>query len=241
MIGCHIDITERKQAEQALRENAQRLRALSHKLLEAEESERRRINRELHDSVGQNLSALNLNLAIIGSRLPEGSKQELAERFEDARMLIETTARQVRDVMADLHPPALDDYGLLAALRSHAVPFAKRTALAVTVRGKDLEPRPPLSTELALFRIAQEALANAAKHGRARHILLTLAASAHSLRLCIADDGVGFDPQAAGARGTHWGMATMRERAEAIGALLRVRSAPGQGTRVMVQIARAPA
>ena len=237
-LGMRLDITERKLAEEALRESAIRLEALNRRLHEVQENERRAIARELHDSVGQNLAVLNLNLGILGSQLPAGMPRELMGRLDDARDMLESTAQQVRDVMADLRPAALDDFGLLAALRAYATSFSKRVGVSVSVAGEDIEPRPAPSTEITLFRIAQEALTNAAKHARARQVALTLAVTPLQITLSIADDGMGFDAAQAGANRSHWGMATMRERAEGIGAVLRVESAPGRGTQVLVDLAR---
>ena len=231
-------LEDQKQSAAALQESVAHLHKLTRRLLEVEESERRKINRELHDRIGQNLSALNLILGMIGSQLPAGALQELGARFDDARKLLEVTSQQVRDVMADLRPAALDEYGLFAALRTYAEPWARRIGVPVTVDGEDLAPRPPPATEIALFRIAQEALANTAKHARAHHVNVTLAATPSRASLTVTDDGVGFNPEKITGSPLHWGMATMRERAEAIGATLRVESAPGKGTRVVVEAPR---
>ena len=232
------DITERKRTEQALHDNAKRLRGLSRRLFTAAETERRNINRELHDRVGQTLAALNMNLNIIRSQLPQQSLDAVGARLQDTQRLLEETAAQVRNVMADLHPPALDDYGLLAALHSYVESLGARFAMPITVRGEDLAPRLPLAAETALFRIAQEALANAAAHGRAKRVQVLLAATPVRVTLTIADDGVGFDAEHAALAHPSWGLVTMRERAEAIGAALRIDTAPGRGTRVVVEIER---
>lgn len=234
-------ITERKQAQEALHAHTMRLEEMSRRLLESQETERRAINRELHDRIGQNLSVLNLNLKIIRSGLPQDMPAAASARLDDAQKLLEATTAQVRDVMAELHPPALDDYGLFAALRAHAASLGARVNTPVSVSGGDLAPRLPPAVEMALFRIAQEALANAAKHARARRVEVTLDASAERVTLAISDDGVGFDAASTGAAYPSWGLSVMRERAEAAGAALRVESAPGRGTRVIVEVARGPA
>ncbi len=238
-VSCIMrDITERKHAEAALRVYAERMQELSKRLMESEEAERRNISRELHDSIGQNLSALNLQLGIVRARLAKDPPQAADARLDDAQKLIETTTRQVRNIMAELRPAELDDYGLLAALRSYCASFAKRFELPITVTCEDIPPRLAPGTEVALFRIAQEGLNNIVKHARATQVEVSLAVMRERVRLTVADDGVGFDGARRSAPGAGLGMTTMRERAEAVGAALRVESAPGHGTRVVVEAVR---
>ncbi|MCS6944539.1 MAG: GAF domain-containing protein [Sutterellaceae bacterium] len=213
------------------------LRALALRLQEAEQAQRNAINRELHDRVGQNLSALSLMLTMIQDELPADCPASTARRLHDAQAVLAETVRQVRDVMAELRPPALDEYGLAAALRTLAQTFAQRTGLHVALIAPEPTVRLPRATETALFRIAQEALANIAKHARARRIEIRLQADAHDLTLEVRDDGAGFAPTAQ-AQAASWGSQTMRERAAAVGAELQVQSAPGQGTCVTVRVPR---
>lgn len=237
--GVHLvilhDITARKQSEEALRRYAEQMREMSRRLMESEESERRKINRELHDRVGQNLAALNLLLGMIGRELAAGATPAAAALLDDARKLVGTTTGEVRNLMTDLRPPALDDYGLVASLRLYAGILAERSGIEVAVVGKDLAPRPSPAAEIVLFRIAQEALSNVAKHARTRNARVTLSASGGRVTLVIADEGAGFDPGRQPNQAS-WGLTTMRERAEAVGASLSVDSAPGKGTRVTVKL-----
>jgi len=123
-------------------------------------------------------------------------------------------------------------------LRVYAESFGARLAVPITMHGEDLAPRLPLAAETALFRIAQEALANAVKHARARNIEVALGATPERVTLTIYDDGVGFDAEHTMPAGSHWGLATMRERADAVGATLRMESAPGRGVHVSVEVPR---
>lgn len=237
-IVVNQDITESKRIEQALHDNAKRLRNLSRRLIAVEETERRKINRELHDRVGAHLSALNLNLSIVRSQLPQESLRAVGVRLEDTQKLLEETTARVRDLMADLHPPALDDYGLLAALRTYAESLGARIAVPISVHGEPFVPRLPLAAETALFRVAQGALVNAVTHAQAKRIEILVAATADRATLTIADDGLGFDAAHTSMTHASWGLAIMCERAEAVGAELTVESAPGKGTRVRVEIPR---
>jgi signal transduction histidine kinase len=233
-----IALGERDRKVVELRESEERLRQLSRRLIEVEETERRNINRELHDRIGQNLATLNLNVGMIRSQLPGEALQAVAPRMNDTQNLLAETMGRVRDLMAELRPVALDDYGLVAALRTHAEEFTKRFAIGVSVGGSELAPRLPLSVETALFRIAQEALNNITKHAYATKVEIQIGEERGSVVLSITDNGLGFDTrkQLGGAR--NWGMATMRERAQGVGAALTVESAPGRGTRVEVRISR---
>ena len=241
------DITDRKRAEGEIREllrsvNEQReeLRALAVRLADVEEAERRRLARELHDRVGQSLAVLGVDLNIIRSQLSDESAGKIGDRLEDSLRLLEETAEGIRNVMVDLRPPLLDDYGLLAALRWYGERFSQRTGLVASVKGGELMPRLPPVVEMALFRIAQEALTNVARHARAREVAVTLEAIDTRARLTIADDGIGFNLDTLQRQGKRvgWGILTIRERAEAVSGHLELQSAPGKGTRVIIEVMR---
>ena len=235
VLGACLDITEQKNSEAALRAAADNLQALTRRLVEAEEAERRRIARELHDRVGQNLSALNINLDLA---LGAAGASPVRRRIEDCVSLVDATLQSIESVMAELRPPLLDEYGLGAALGWYAEEFSHRTGIAVVLRdGKDAAAGLRPEAAVALFRIAQEALNNVAKHAGARQVRIEIACEAEEIVIRVADDGAGFDPAAA-ARGKRWGMKTMRERAEAAGGRLEVASAPGEGATVRASVRR---
>jgi PAS domain S-box-containing protein len=216
------DMTEGRTHEQALQ-------ALAWRLVQAEEAERRRIAGQLHDRVGQPLSALNIQLDI--------------GQVQASHALIEGAMQSIEDVMAELRPPLLDEYGLGAALRSHLEHFTRRTGVQVTLDDRARQANRGIRREAAvgLYRIAQEALANVAQHAGVSLAALSLEAVADELVLTVHDDGCGFDPAEAAGRAaagaTGWGMTTMKERAHAAGGSLNVTSAPGKGTTL---VARAP-
>jgi PAS domain S-box-containing protein len=236
LIGASIDVTEQMRSEAALRETAARLQLLAARLVSVQEEERRRIARELHDRVGQNLTALDINLGIVEDRLARDARAELRGRLADSRAVVEATAKTIEDVMAELRPPLLDDYGLAAALRWYAEQYSRRTgiAAALTESGEGRGARDP-EAAVALFRIAQEALNNVAKHARAHGVQIELDCGARDVTLRIADDGAGFEAWNGDAhRG--WGMTTMRERVEALGGRFEVESTPGAGTTVTASV-----
>jgi PAS domain S-box-containing protein len=230
------DITERKRAEEDLYNYADRLRATSRRLVEVQEAERRSLAGELHDRVGQNLTALGLNLSIIASGLPPEDYPELAARLEDSHVLVEGTVDAMRDVMAELRPHALDDYGLSAALRALIAGFSRRTGIQVAFEANAPEGILPKPVDLAMFRIAQEALNNVAKHAGARRVEIAFRRRGDHAWLSVADDGVGFDMERSrsSSRGG-WGLLIMRERAEAVGAQFSVKARPGSGVEVLVE------
>jgi two-component system sensor histidine kinase UhpB len=235
MLWSVLDITEQKQTEHALRTSAEQLTALSRRLVEVQEAERRQLSRELHDRVGQNLTALSINLDILRTGLSGDECAEHRLRLSDSTALLESTVDTIEDVMAELRPPMLDDYGLLPALHWYARDFSKRTGIEVDVDGKDVE-RPAPELEITLFRIAQEALNNVAKHARAKWVQIELDhVNGHSV-MTVTDNGIGID--GAHRERTGLGMVTMRERTQAVGGIFRVRRGPGGGTQIAVEISR---
>jgi len=227
IFGVCLDITQQKMSFGMLR-------AVSRRLVEAEEAERRRIARELHDRVGQNLSALTISLNLLAQQAKD-LPPALSRRLEDSQALVDATLQAIENLMTDLRPPLLDEYGLGAAVGAYAEEFGGRTGIRVEVEGAQ-EAGPDLRPEaaIALYRIAQEALSNVAKHAHARTVEIVLERHEKDLVMTISDDGQGFDPATAG-RG-RWGMSTMRERAEAVGARVAVASAKGEGATVRIVV-----
>lgn len=231
--GVATDITARKQAEE-------QLRRLTARLAEVQEIERQNLARELHDQVCQNLATLSLTLETMKIRARQEPAEQLVSRISEASALVARTAGIAKDMMEGLRPTVLDHYGLLGGLRWWAEQFSRRTGINVTVQGQEAAPRLAGSVELALFRIAQEALTNVARHAGASRVALTEEVDADTVRLVIADNGNGFDPQQVGQAEDQpsWGLMTMSERAAAAGARFSIDSQPGQGTRVMVEVNR---
>lgn len=209
--------------------------AYARRLDRAEEGERQRLARELHDHAGQLLTALGINLNVVRRHLPSATLTRAGARLDEAIAQVDELSSWMRARMTELRPDVLDDYGLTAALRWYAQRFSERRELPVHVQVARPWPAFPPDTETAVFRIVQEALTNVAKHARATAVQIRLDVSARAARLVIADDGVGFDPHATAPRGrTGWGLMTMRERAEGAGGSWTLDTRTGHGTRITV-------
>jgi PAS domain S-box-containing protein len=223
---------ERMQAEDVLRSANQTLRTLSRQLLQVQEEDRRTIARDLHDEIGQSLTAIKLNV----ERAQRTSDRAARERImKDCIQITDSVLNQVRNLSLDLHPSILDDLGLSYALKWYADRQAERAGLKVEVAADPSEPRLPQDVEIACFRIAQEALTNVVRHAQASRASITLKRLATRVELRIQDDGIGFDArtvQSSMDGGTNIGLTGMRERARLVGGEVHVKSAPQKGTEI---------
>ena len=221
---------ERAQLENAVR----RLEAGSRR---AEEEERRRIARELHDEAGQSLLWLRLQLEMLEREAPE----PLARRMKEARGIAEKTIVELRRIVAALSPSTLERLGLAAALRRLAERFRNRYPCALRLSVSDGCARVPRAHAEALYRIAQECLQNVAKHSKATRVTLSLRAADNLLRLSVSDNGAGFSRHEAAKEPITFGLTGMRDRAALVGGKLVIRSAPGKGARILLELPRGPA
>ncbi|MGQ0656063.1 MAG: CHASE domain-containing protein [Betaproteobacteria bacterium] len=235
--GTIMDVTERKRALEAQRAHAAQTRDLLRRLVSAQEDERRRYSANLHDLVGQSLTVVGIGLETVRGTLR--TPGEAAERaLAQMGNVLRDTMSAVRQVMSDLRPPLLDDYGVYAALEWHARQLEARTGVRIELQGGKFDPRPAAEVEMALFRIAQEALTNVVKHAGASGARIALTRHEGRLRLIVEDDGRGMAATTAAndpARPA-WGMAVMRERAMAVGGEMRVEVLE-RGTRIVVEVA----
>lgn len=213
-------------------------KSLAAHLAEAQEVERRRLARRLHDEIGQNLTALGFNLEFIQSQLPQSlpAGEPLRERVKRALRLVEETTDQIREVIVDLRPPMLDEYGLVEALEWYAQHLTNHTDLTIMFEVDDPTLRLEPSVENALFRIVQEALMNAIEHAQATQATISLKTFSTTTHLIIADDGVGFGPKQILPVKSGLGLFMMKERAEAIQGRCSVESQHNQGTQVIIEI-----
>jgi PAS domain S-box-containing protein len=229
------DITDRKRAEQALRRYARRLKVLSRRVVEVQEEERCHLARELHDEIGQSLTAIAVNLqAVRRSCGPDAHP-----RLEECLGIVQRGIEQVRSLALDLRPSMLDDLGLVAALRWYLDGQARRVGYEARFVARPEEIRLGSAAATIAFRVAQEALTNVARHARARRVLVKLWTRGGQLWLIVRDDGIGFDPEAALRRvaaGRGLGLLGMRERAALLGGRVDFRSVEGRGTEVRLAL-----
>jgi len=200
----------------------------------AQEEERRRIARELHDGVGPALASLNIRLRT-ARKLLERDHHPAAGEIEELAELAQANIRDIRRLIHDLRPAVLDELGLVPALREYVARYQEEHGLEVALSLPKGDERLPAPLETALFRVIQEALANVARHAQARRVEIAMTRDQREVTLCIADDGRGFDP-AATRPGMHLGLWSMRERVEQLGGQFEIKSAPGEGTTVKAVI-----
>jgi PAS domain S-box-containing protein len=224
---------------QSVSEQRQMLHDLGTRMTNVEEGLRKRLAQELHDRVGQVLTALGINLTHVRGLLGDRSA-DVIERLNETLRQIEEISDSIRDVMAELRPAVLDDYGLVAALRWYAQQFAHRTMIDVDVVEITPTARIEQESETALFRIAQEALTNISKHAHATEAVVSVNSTSQSVILQIKDNGIGFEQPAGGLpRGGHgWGLMTMRERAESVNGSCFIDSRVAHGTTISVKLRR---
>jgi PAS domain S-box-containing protein len=223
-----------------LQRQSEELRTLTSRLSETEEAERRHLARELHDQVGQSLAILGLNLKLVQGNLPSDCKAAVAESLDNALEAVSEISSQIRGIMDDLRPSILDDYGLLAALHWYGDRFSDQTKIETQVIGNPLNPRLPNDIETALFRITQEALTNVARHAQAEKATLVVQETGKQIVLEIQDNGKGFCPEPTTKESEQrgWGVITMRERAEGIGATFEIESKENEGTMIRIRLKR---
>jgi PAS domain S-box-containing protein len=234
-IGSCLDITEQKQVEGALRESQNELRALAGRLFQAQETERRRIARELHDDLQQSLALLAVELDLLGQAPPEPAAR-LGGRMSELSARVKQLSSAVHDLSHNLHPSRLEQLGLVAGVRGLCKEHVQAHGLEVEFAPpKQIPPSLPDDTTLCLYRIAQEALRNVIKHSGARHARVELSGSEGEVSLQVADDGAGFDPAAIDGKGG-LGLVSMRERLRLVGGAIIIDSRPSAGTRIDVRV-----
>jgi PAS domain S-box-containing protein len=226
------DITNEIRAERALRRSRQELRALTGRLINAAEEERKRISRELHDDLSQKLALLAFDT---GSLIltPPASVEEMKEPLRNLQVRVVQLSQDVRQISHQLHPSILEDLGLSAALTELCEEFSARDGIEVTFEQEAVPAALPLEIASCLYRIAQEALYNALKHAQASQVRLRVSGSSEGIHLYIHDTGVGFDLEASTSR-LGLGIVSMKERVRLVHGEFSIHSQPGQGTEVRV-------
>ena len=233
-----MDITERKRAEEELHESDLRLRQLSSNLISAQEEERKRISLELHDEMGQLLTAVGINLESLAKGFPPEHAAMIKDKLAETLSLLEQASDRVRDLSVDLRPSMLDDLGLLPTLRWHINSYEKRTKTPVKFESVNLGERLAPEVEIVLYRIMQESLNNIAKHARAKKVKIRLEHKNKRVGVLIEDDGIGFNPDRVMNETTRVkgiGLLGMRERVNLLQGSFSVRSREGQGTSIFAE------
>jgi PAS domain S-box-containing protein len=234
IVGTHFDLTARKRAE----EERTRTELLA-RMVFAQEDERRRIAREMHDQLGEQLTTLNLRIASL--KEASAGRPELGDQVAALEAVAQQIDRDVDHLVWALRPTALDDLGLRAALANYVQDWSKRVRIAAQLHTSGLlDDRLPSEAETTLYRIAQEALTNIARHSRATRVEVILERRADHVLLVVEDDGVGFEPADQAGESAGFGLRGMHERAALVGASLQIESAAGKGTTILLRMA-APA
>jgi PAS domain S-box-containing protein len=233
------DITARKEAEQvlrrseaALRESHRQLAAITARLLKIEEGEHRRLARELHDDVNQQLAIISVEVDLLATNLPV-DREEVCERLREVGRQLGRLSDDLHRMAHQLHPSTLEDLGLVAALRSYCAEISRRQGILISFRTHNVPRQLPSELVLCLYRVAQESLRNVVKHSNAKQAVVSLAMANLKIRLLIKDSGSGF--QIAKQKGG-LGLLSMEERVRLAGGTLSVTSSPGDGTSVEAEI-----
>ena len=230
------DVTERRRIELVAQTHAQQVQALAAGLMTAQEEERRRVSRELHDQICQQLGSLAME---IGEFTKQPLPQETRSRLRAFQGRVVATAEESRHIAYRLHPSILDDLGVVASLQSLCNTFSSEIKVAVELSTIDLPRSVPRELASCLYRVAQESLQNVSKHASARHVWFALTSRNNTLTLSIADDGVGFNLEAVKGRGG-LGLVGMEERARLVNAKLSIRTQQGHGTRIALEVPLPP-
>ena len=248
------NITERKRAEAELRRHRDhlaelvagrtqevqaahdRIQQLAQQVITAQEEERRRVARELHDESGQALIGVKLNLQVLARKIPP-QLSELREEADRLRQQVNHAAERLHALSRGLRPPTLDELGLQPALRRLAADFEQSTGLPIYFESAGFdETRLPQTVEIVCYRIVQEALTNVARHAQASQSWIGLTRQASQLTLSIRDDGQGFDPTSLDPRPDGLGLLGMKERATMLGGKLEIETTSGRGTRLIITV-----
>lgn len=228
---------------QAAQEHERLLGEMLRQVVGAQEAERQRIARELHDATGQSLTAISLGLRGVETMLGQADPAKLADQIAELRTYSTNALGELRSIIADLRPSILDDMGLAAALKWYVQAYERRRGIATTLEVTGRTVRLPAEIETVLFRVTQEALTNVAKHAEASSVTVRLDYAPTQVMLTVADNGSGFDIHRIlrdGEQPPGWGLLDIQERAALVGGTYRIDSQPGQGTSVQITLPLKP-
>jgi PAS domain S-box-containing protein len=219
-------------------EHSRAMELLSARFTKIQEEERRKISRELHDSVGQALTALFLNLDLLNADI-ESKEHPAHDRIRAMKLIVDETLRDIRQIAFELRPAILDDFGIIPALRLFIHRFSRQSSVPITLKIPDKLPRRVPSVEAMLYRVVQEAISNISKHAKATHVQITLVADNDRVTLDMADNGVGFDA----TKFKHpeflyggLGLLSMRERVTELHGIIDIQSLINKGTKIHIEV-----
>jgi PAS domain S-box-containing protein len=230
-----IDITDQKEAEKAWLRSQMELRALAARLLSNEEEQHRSLARELHDDLGQRLTALGFDLAALEAACPQDTPVDLKKRLQTARTRLADLSEDLQRLVHQLHPSFLELTGLPAALQGLCREASQHGQYSVRFRASQLPKWLSPEVALCLYRVTQECLRNIAKHAQGDKVSVVLSGLDQGLRLSVRDNGVGYDVAMAPSKGGI-GLISIRERVQLVGGTLTIRTRPGRGTQVTVEV-----
>lgn len=236
LVGSEKDITQRKHAEELLRQHEAQLVDLTTKLLRAQDQERQRIARELHDDMTQRLAGLAVEIGSLNRTGPSDAPTQA--HIEHLRKAAAQLAEDVHNFAYRLHPSLLEHLGLEAAIRDHVDDFSRRTGLKVQYLQRDVPQSLPMDVTTCLFRVTQESLQNVLKHAEASGVLVRLLGTTTGVGVCIHDNGKGFIQEPSGSTSRGLGLISMEERVRLFQGTFRIRSSPGKGTEVHAWVPR---
>jgi signal transduction histidine kinase len=242
VLGVSNDTTKRKIMEtdlkdlvKTLKDQRKSLQILSREVINAQETERQRISHDLHDDIGQSLTAISLNLEAINIDIK--NKAEMKNRINDSHKLVQKTIDDVHRFAYALRPPIIDDLGLIPALQSHAADFQERTGIAVTIKGDKAVEKLSVEIKNVLFRVFQEGMNNVTKHAEASAVTITLVVEDNSINFIISDNGKGFDTNQVPkiSEKGFLGLQGAEERLKLVGGSLQLKSNSKSGTTLIMR------
>ncbi|MCH7639635.1 MAG: PAS domain-containing protein, partial [Bacteroidetes bacterium] len=237
IVGFVQDVTERKEAEKAVQKTSKQLRALATHLQSVREEERTTIAREMHDELGQDLTAFKMDLTFLEKQIQSGKKKDSdhLRSINDLKIFIDETVHKVRSLIRYLRPEVLDDLGLIEALQWQAQEFKSRSGIDIKFKSNIKKIKVDKNTSTALFRIFQEALTNITRHARATQVDVNIEKKERIFSLKVTDNGVGISSDI-GDKSKSFGLLGMKERALMLGGEVEVNGADGKGTTVKARI-----
>ena len=233
-VGTTTDITDRKLAEKEMEESSQKLRQLTTHLLNIREEERKRIGREIHDELGQQLTAIKMDISWIAKKT-DPSQEAFKTKLQNVIALLDGGNQSIRRILNELRPVILDDYGLLEALRWQAQQFTANTHIPVAMTASESDMRIPEEISTCIFRVFQEALTNITRYAKATQVKVSLDIDSDSVLMNIEDNGLGFDTELTKTKKS-FGILGMKERVASLNGRFDLSSVPGNGTRISIHI-----